>query len=86
MLELLKYILVFLIAFFILIKSADKFVDEASTIGKKLGMSKLTIGLTIVAIGTSLPEMITSLASIFFTENYSDFVIGTPMESNITNS
>lgn len=85
MFELIQYILVFLIAFFILIKSADKFVDEASTIGKKMGISKLTIGLTIVAIGTSLPEMITSLASIFFTENYSDFVIGTTMGSNITN-
>lgn len=48
-------------------------------------MSQLMIGLTIVAIGTSLPEMITSLLSILFTPNYSDFIIGTTMGSNITN-
>ena len=84
-LELLLYIVTFIAAFFIIIKAADYFVDEAAYLGTKFGMSKLMIGLTIVAIGTSLPELITSLGAIFFTENFSDFLIGTAMGSNITN-
>lgn len=66
-------------------KAADFFVDSAANLGKHFGMSKLMIGLTIVAVGTSLPEAITSLASILFTENFSDFLVGTVMGSNITN-
>lgn len=85
MLEFLFNVVLFSLAFFIITKSADFFIDEASTIGKGLGMSKLLIGLTIVAIGTSLPEMMTSLGSILFTNNYPDFIIGTTMGSNITN-
>lgn len=85
MLELLLYIVLFVVAFFIIIKAADYFVDEAAYLGDSFGMSKLMIGLTIVAIGTSLPELITSLSAIFFTENFSDFIIGTAMGSNITN-
>jgi cation:H+ antiporter len=84
-LELTLYIVVFITAFFIIIKAADYFVDEAAYLGNKLGLSKLMIGLTIVAIGTSLPELITSLGSIFFTDNFSDFLIGTAIGSNITN-
>lgn len=83
--ELIVYICVFIVGFYIISKSADYFVDEAANIGLKYGMSKLMIGLTIVAIGTSLPEMITSLGSILFTENYSEFIIGTTLGSNITN-
>lgn len=83
--ELIGYICVFIVGFYIISKSADYFVDEAANIGLRYGMSKLMIGLTIVAIGTSLPEMITSLGSIMFTENYSEFIIGTTLGSNITN-
>lgn len=85
MLELLLYIVLFVVAFFIIIKAADYFVDEAAYLGNSFGMSKLMIGLTIVAIGTSLPELVTSLSAIFFTENFSDFIVGTAMGSNITN-
>ena len=85
MLSLILYIAIFIAAFYILIKAADIFVDEAALIGKAFGMSNLMIGLTIVAVGTSLPELITSLGSIIFTDNYSSFIIGTAMGSNITN-
>ncbi|NQZ84706.1 MAG: sodium:calcium antiporter [Nanoarchaeales archaeon] len=83
--ELILYISVFLVGFYMISKAADYFVDEAANIGTKHGMSKLMIGLTIVAIGTSLPEMITSLGAILFTPNYSEFIIGTTLGSNITN-
>jgi len=41
----------------VLVWGADKFVDNASLIAKKFGLSELTIGLTIVALGTSAPEI-----------------------------
>ena len=41
----------------VLIWGADKFVDNSSLIAKKLGISELTIGLTVVALGTSAPEI-----------------------------
>lgn len=78
--------LIFAAAFYILIKSADYFVEEAANLGKVYGMSKIMIGLTIVAIGTSLPETITALSAAFFSKgDYSEFIIGTLMGSNITN-
>ncbi len=85
MINLLMYIALFVFSFYIITKAADYFIDEAAKIGKDFGMSKLLIGLTIVAIGTSLPEMITSLGAILFTTNYPDFIIGTTLGSNITN-
>ena len=46
-----------LISIAVLVWGADKFVDNSSLLAKKLGMSELTIGLTIVALGTSAPEI-----------------------------
>ncbi len=66
MFELIGYIILFVLSFYVITKAADYFIDESATIGKRFGMSKLMIGLTIVSIGTSLPEMITSLGSIMF--------------------
>jgi cation:H+ antiporter len=83
--NLIIYLCTFIVGFYLISKSADYFVDEAANIGTRHGMSKLMIGLTIVAIGTSLPEMITSLGSILFTPNFSEFIIGTTLGSNITN-
>lgn len=50
-----------LVGFAILIKGADFLVNGASSIAKKNGISNLAIGLTVVAFGTSLPELIVSL-------------------------
>ncbi len=49
--------------FFLLVKGADWFVDGASGIASKLGVSQLIIGLTIVAMGTSLPEAAVSITA-----------------------
>lgn len=83
--DLILNIIFLIISFYIITKAADYFVDEAANVGLKFGMSKLTIGLTIVAIGTSLPELITSLSAFLFSENASQFIIGTTLGSNITN-
>jgi cation:H+ antiporter len=70
---------------FLLLKIADIFLENAIKIGEYLHMSKILIGLTFVAIGSSAPELLTSLSSFFFTSNYPDFIIGTTIGSNITN-
>lgn len=71
------------IGFILLIKGANFLVDGASSIAKRLGISALVIGLTIVAFGTSAPELIVNIfASI--TGN-TDIAIGNILGSNIAN-
>lgn len=85
-LELGFFTLLLVVGFFLIIKSADFFVDQSAALGRHYGLSKLIIGLTIVAIGTSLPELFTSVISFLFTDNYSDFIVGTVVGSNISNT
>ena len=54
--SLLMSIVVFAVSLTVLVKSSDYFVDSAEAIGKWLKIPSFIIGLTIVAIGTSLPE------------------------------
>lgn len=67
-----------LIGFAILIKGADFLVNGSSSIAKKNGISNLAIGLTVVAFGTSMPELIVSLFSALDGKNDASFgnVIG----------
>ncbi len=58
-----KTILMLVLGFVLLIKGADYFVDGASAIAKKLKIPSLIIGLTIVAMGTSLPELAVSVTA-----------------------
>lgn len=67
----------------LLVKGADFLVDGASAIARKLRVSELTIGLTIVAFGTSLPELTVNLFSSFSGAN--DIAIGNVVGSNIAN-
>lgn len=77
------YIL-FFTGFIVLILGAKWLVDGAASIGKKLGLPQLVIGLTIVALGTSLPELIINVfASI---EGSTDLAIGNVLGSNIINT
>lgn len=67
-----------IIGFAILIKGADFLVNGSSSIAKKNGISNLAIGLTVVAFGTSMPELIVSLLSALNGKNDASFgnVIG----------
>lgn len=76
-------IIVFVISLVVLIKGSDWFIGAAERIGLSLGIPAFIIGVTIVAFGTSLPELATSIASIYAGE--SDIVIGNVVGSNITN-
>ena len=76
-------VLLLIIGFIILIKGADFFVDGASGIATHFKVSKMLIGLTIVAFGTSAPEFAVSVKAI--TSGSGDIVLGNVIGSNILN-
>ena len=70
----------------ILIVSADQLISQADAIARKFNFSQVLIGLTIVAFGTSAPELMVSLsAALFETPPASDAIIGNIIGSNIAN-
>lgn len=72
-----------ILGLFLLIKSGDITVEAASFIAKKAGLSPLFIGATIIAFGTSLPELfVSSFANI---QGYSGVALGNIVGSNIAN-
>ena len=81
--ELLLSFLVLGGSLFILVKGSDWFVDSAERLGLALGVSPFIIGVTIVAFGTSLPELASSISSVL--NHQSEIVSGVVIGSNITN-
>ena len=77
------YLGLFIVSLAVLLKASDWFIDSAEEIGLSLGISPFIIGVTIVAFGTSLPELATSIASVL--EGKSEIVVSTVVGSNITN-
>ena len=72
-----------LLGLIVLVWSADKFVIGAAATARHLGMSPLLVGLTIVSIGTSAPEMfVSAMAAI---DGAGNLAIGNALGSNITN-
>ena len=76
-------IFLLIIGFIILIKGADIFVDGASSVAENFKVSKMLIGLTIVAFGTSAPEFAVSIKSMIVGSG--DIVLGNVIGSNILN-
>ncbi len=76
-------ILLIALGFLLLIKGADFLVDGASDIAKKFHIPQIIIGLTIVSIGTSMPELFVSITSGL--EGYSDMALGNVIGSNLCN-
>ena len=72
-----------IISLSVLIWGADKFIDNSSLIAKKLGLSELTIGLTIVALGTSAPEIFVGILSVL--NGAESIAMGAVVGSNISN-
>lgn len=79
----LQNILFLLLGFVFLIKGADFLVEGASSLAKRWGISPLVIGLTIVAFGTSAPELVVSLMSSL--SGSSDIAIANVLGSNTAN-
>ena len=72
-----------ILGLFLLIKGSDIFVDAGTNIGKKFKMSEVLIGITIVCVGTGLPEFILSITGSV--NGTSNLVIGNIVGSNIFN-
>ncbi len=76
-------IILFIIAVPIIIKSSDIFTEGASKLAKMLGVSDFVIGITIVALGTSLPELASDTYASYI--DHGQIAIGDIIGSNITN-
>ncbi|MCL5736247.1 MAG: calcium/sodium antiporter [Actinobacteria bacterium] len=77
------WIPIFLISLAALVKSADWFTEGAEELGLFLGVPSYVVGVTIVAIGTSLPELVSSLFAV--AEGSPQVVAGNAIGSNVTN-
>jgi cation:H+ antiporter len=80
---LLFWIIVFIISLAVLVKSSDIFIDSSEKIGLFLGLPSFIVGVIIVAFGTSLPELVSSIIAV--AEGSSEIVVGNALGSNITN-
>lgn len=76
-------ILLLALGFGVLIKGADWLVDGAAVLARKYKISELAIGLTIVAFGTSMPELVVNTFAAY--QSHSDIVFGNIIGSNIIN-
>lgn len=79
----LQAIILIVIGFIFLIKGADFLVDGSSNIAKKFHIPEIIIGLTIVSIGTSMPELFVSTTSAL--EGHTDMAMGNIIGSNVCN-
>lgn len=68
-------VLILIAGFLLLVKGADWFVDGAASLAERMGIPQLVVGLTIVAMGTSMPEAAVSIASAL--KNNPEIAIGT---------
>ena len=76
-------IILLIVGFVVLIKGADFFVDGASSLARNFKLSKMLVGLTIVAFGTSAPEFAVSIKSML--SGSGEIVLGNVIGSNILN-
>ena len=83
MLEIAAWLAIFAVSLAVLVKASGYFTGAAEKIGLLLGMSPFIVGVTLVSIGTSLPELISSILAVL--EGSSEIVAGNVIGSNIAN-
>ncbi|MCH8986909.1 sodium:calcium antiporter, partial [Patescibacteria group bacterium] len=83
--EIFIWVIIFVISIVVLVKSADYFTDSAEKIGLFFGLSPFIIGVTIVSIGTSLPELAAGIVAAFKGGEATSLVLANIIGSNITN-
>ena len=81
--QLLKSLIILIVGFVLLIKGADFFVEGSSSVAKRLRIPSMIIGMTIVAMGTSLPECAVSVTASLTGNN--SLAISNAVGSNIFN-
>ena len=77
------WILIFIVSLAALVKGSDWLIESAEKIGLSLGLSPFIIGVTIVGMGTSFPELISSLVAVL--KGVTDVVAANAIGSNIAN-
>ncbi|MGL1892297.1 MAG: calcium/sodium antiporter [Spirochaetaceae bacterium] len=83
MTDLLLQIVIFIVGVAILVWASDKFIEAADSIGKFLKLPSFVIGVILVGIGTSLPELVTSIMAVSIGKT--EMVVGNVFGSNIAN-
>ena len=81
--SLLAAFIVLILGLIFLTKGADYFIDNSASFAQEKGISPHVVGVTIVAFGTSLPELLVSIISSF--QGYNDLALGNIVGSNISN-
>lgn len=74
---------VFIISLMVLVKGADWFLMSSEKLGLKMGLSKFVVGVVIVGLGTSLPELIAGISAVF--QGAPEIVVANAIGSNIAN-
>lgn len=74
---------IFILSLAVLMIASERFIHSAEKVGSAFGISPFILGVTIVAAGTSLPELVSSFFAVF--DGHSEIVIGNVVGSNITN-
>jgi cation:H+ antiporter len=77
------WVLVFVAGLYVLIEASSYFTDAAERIGLAFGIPDFIVGITIVAVGTSLPELVSSIFAVI--QGSSEIVVGNVVGSNVTN-
>ena len=83
--DILFWSLIFLITLGTLIFSADFFIKSSERIGLAIGIPPFIVGVTLIAMGTSLPELVTSMVAILSDPPTSEIILGNVVGSNIAN-
>lgn len=81
--SLLFWIVVLVVSLALLIYAASAFIRSAETVGLHLGLSPFVLGVTVVAFGTSFPELVSGVASVL--QGVPEVAVGTAVGSNVTN-
>tara|TARA_B100001250_G_scaffold91653_1_gene76262 strand:+ start:3008 stop:3934 length:927 start_codon:yes stop_codon:yes gene_type:complete len=76
-------VVILIIGFVLLTKGADYFIENSASFAEEKGISPHVVGVTIVAFGTSLPELLVSIISSL--QGYNDLALGNIVGSNISN-
>ena len=77
------WVIVFIVSLAVLVKGADWLIASAEKMGLAFGLSPFIVGITIVGIGTSFPELISSFVAVF--KGVPDVVVANAIGSNIAN-
>jgi cation:H+ antiporter len=77
------WIVIFVVSLAVLIKASDFFISSSEAVGIFFGLPSFIVGVIIVAFGTSLPELVSSIIAVV--EESSEIVVGNALGSNITN-